>query len=55
MEILDSIMLLELAVLTSCIFIAVLTWAVIDKKQEQKLISKIENEQHHTSNSRHHA
>lgn len=54
MEILDSVMLFELALLTSCIFVAVLVWAVIDKKQESALISKIEQE-HQPANHRHHA
>lgn len=42
-------MLPELAIITTCLFIAISTWAWIDSKQEKRLLNAINNE-HSTPN-----
>ena len=54
MEMTDSQMIVEFAILTSCLFIAVLAWAWIDTKQEQQLINAVDKEPR-TPNKRHSA
>lgn len=49
----DSDMLIELAILTFCIFVAILIWAWIDTRQEQKLLKSIELENDHPLDKRH--
>ena len=49
----DSNMLIELAILTSCLFVAILVWAWLDSKQEKRLLQSIELENHHPLNKRH--
>ena len=40
----DSDMLFELALLTACLFVAILVWAWVDSRQEKKMIQSCEIE-----------
>lgn len=52
----DINMLPELAIITSCLFIAIITWAWIDTKQENRLLNDIHNEHSPTKlNDRRHS